>query len=82
MTDPELDELRRKARVDAFERHHGVLPDGFRFYFRRYGRHGGRWRGVDPHGCTVEAKNRDLALNELWWMVAAYEMDQKEAARG
>lgn len=69
--------LKRAAGWEAYQRHNGELPEGFRVYFRRYGKHGGRWRGVDPHGCWVESKNEVAVLDEIWWMVAAYEIDQE-----
>lgn len=73
-------ELMQKAADDAYERHDGVLPAGFTFGFRRYGnKGGGRWRGVDPHGCWIEGQNEDDVWGEMWWMVAAYEKDQERA---
>lgn len=72
--------VKAKARAEAFERHNGELPEGFRFYFRRYGKHGGRWRGVGPNG-WCESTSEEAASDETWWMVAAYEADQRAGVR-
>lgn len=72
--------IKRAAGWEAYQRHDGEVPEGFRFYFRRYGKHGGRWRGVDPYGSWVESTDEMVALDELWWMVAAYEIDQEAKA--
>lgn len=78
----DVGEIKRAAREEARARHHDQLPDGFRFYFRRYGAQGGgRWRGVGPGG-WVEAEDRQRALDETWWMVAAHDADEEARARG
>lgn len=81
-----ISQIKVRAADAAYERHNGVLPDSFRLYFRRYGKHGGRWRGVGPHGwveCGGDDREAAMehAANELWWMVAAFENDQSHAAR-
>lgn len=73
--------IKSAASFEAYERHGGELPEGFRFYFRRYGnKGGGRWRGVDIHGCWVESQNEAAVLDELWWLVAAHEADLRAQA--
>lgn len=72
--DPEATAIKNRAVASARERYGDEFPEGFRFYFRRYGR-GGRWRGVTPHGSWVECTDEVAARRELWWMVALWAME-------
>lgn len=79
MSNATVQEIKDRATTEAIARHEGTLPEGYTVAWRQYGRYGGKWRGVGPNG-WVEAKDRDLVEDEVWWMVAADENDAEYRA--
>ena len=68
-----IPELKARVSAKTEEEHGGVLPEGYRVWFRRYGTKGaGRWRVRGPYA-WVEADSEEYIRREAWWLVACDE---------